>query len=134
MDVESRSLRNFILSSVSIFWDFRTKPGGVDFCLLPTSWLTLSPQDGEVPKVPIRTSEEGSSTLTSLWMSPGVLPSTPILLTYPGLLLIHVLPDTISATTFFVAVGKSVCGSNIMGTIPCSIPGFIGRGKTGIFR
>ena len=116
------------------FWEFLTKSGKVYCRLLPTSWLTLSPQGGEVQTIPIRTREDGSAMLTALQMSPGVLPSTPVLLTCRGLLLIHAPYNAASTTNSFFAGIKSVCGTNIINAISWSIPWSIGRGKTGMFQ
>ena len=81
MDIESRLLGNCISTAASNFWDCLTKPGEVDYCLLPTSWLKLSPQGGVVPIIPIITGEEVSMMPIALPMSPGVLLLMPILLT-----------------------------------------------------
>ena len=70
--------------------------------------------------------------MISLQMSPGVLPSTPILLTCREVILIHAPPDAVSATTSFVTVAKIICGANKIGAIPWSIPGFIAKAKTGL--
>ena len=100
--------------------------------MLPTFWLALSPQGGEVPKIPIRIGEDGSTTLTALQMLPELLLSMPVQITFRGFLLINAPPDAASATTSFVAGVKSVCGTNIIGAIPWSIHGLIRRDKTGI--
>ena len=65
-------------------------------------------------------------TLTASRMYPGVLLSSPVLLTYHGVILIQAPPDVVSAKTSFVKGINSVCGSNIIGAIPWSTPGFIG--------
>ena len=109
---------NFLSTIVSNILVCLTKLGEVDFHLFPTSWLTLMPQVGEVPTAPIRTGEGGSMTLTALQMLPGVVPSTPILITCSGVLLIYAPSDDVSVTTSFVAVIKSVCSNKIIVATP----------------
>ena len=64
-------------------------------------------------------------------MPPGVIPLTPVLLTFRRFLLTHTLPDAASATTSFVAGVKSVCGTTTIGAIFWSILGFIIGTTTG---
>ena len=134
MDAKSRSLGNFLSTIASNFWYCPTNHGDVDCRLLPTYWLQLRPQGGEVPTIPIRTVVEVSTTLISLQISPGVLLLTPTLLNCHGVLLIHALPDATSATTYFVAGVNRVCGANIISAIPWSIHGFIDEGNTWMVR
>ena len=134
MDVKSRSLGNFPSTTASNFWDFPTKPGQVDCRLLPTSWIKLSPQGGKFPTIPIRTGEDDSKTITSLQMSPRMLPLNPVLITCYGVLLIHAPPDAASTTTSFAVGVNSVCGANISGAIPWSISWLIKGVKTGIVQ
>ena len=84
IDVESGSLDNFTSTVASNFLDGLTKSGEVNFCISPTFGLALRPQGEEVPKIPIRDWEEFSTMRLALQMSPGVLPSTPVLLTCHG--------------------------------------------------
>ena len=65
-------------------------------------------------------------------MLPGVLPSTPDVLTWLGVLNIHAPTDAASAKKIFVAGIRSVCGVNLVTTIPLLIPGLVGRGKIGM--
>ena len=130
VDVKLRLSDNFLSTEASYFWDCLTKPGGVDFRIFPTSWIKLRPQGGAVTIIPIRYGEDFKKMLITLSMPPGVLPSTPLLLTCRGVLDIHVPPDTASATLYFISGIRSVCGINLI----AAIPGFVGRGKTGMDR
>ena len=65
-------------------------------------------------------------------MLPGVLILTPVLLTCRGVLLTHEPPNAASVTTSFFSGTKRVCGANIIGVIPWSIPGSLpGARKNG---
>ena len=81
--------------------------------------------------ITIRTEYGGSTELTSLLMSPGLISSTSVLLTCDRVLLTHTQPNAVSATTSFVVGSKSVCGINTIGAIPWSIPGLLLRVRQG---
>ena len=134
MDAESRSSGNFPSTTASNFWVFQTKAGGVYCHLFTTCSLVPRPQGGEVVTITIRTVEGSFSTLPALQIPPRVLPSTPVWLTYLGLLLTHALPNDASVTTSFVAGVKSVCGANTISAILCSILGFIFGTTTGMIQ
>ena len=87
-----------------------------------------------MPTILIRTEEGGSTTLTLLQMSPGLLLSSPVLITRQNGPVFHTLTDATSATTSFVAGVKSVFGANITGAIPWSVPGFSARDNTGMVQ
>ena len=70
--------------------------------------------------------------LTELQISPEVLPSTPVRLTYRRIMLTHPPPYATSTMTYFVADAKSRCGVNTIGATPWSISGFITGGKIGM--
>ena len=112
MDAESRSLGNFPSTTASNFWVFPTKPVEVDCCLFSTCYLTLTPQGGEVATIPMRNGKGGSTNLSSLRLPPGVLPSTPVLVTCRRVMLIHPPHDTTSTMISFFSGSKSVCGAN----------------------
>ena len=114
----------------SIFWDCLTKPGEVDCRIFPTSWIKLIPQGGTVPIIIIRTGKYVSTILISLPISPGVLQSAPVVLTWQGVLDVHTPPDTASATISFVVGVRSICGANLIAAIPWSILSFVGGSKT----
>ena len=57
-----------------------------------------------------------------------------VLLTSRGVLYVHAPHDAASTTIYFTIGIRSVCGVNLITTIPWSIPGFFGRGKTGMVR
>ena len=63
-----------------------------------------------------------------------MLLSALVLLTRRRVLFFHARPDTASVTNSFIAVIKSVSGTNTISAIHCSIPGFISGGKTGMVR
>ena len=134
MDVKSKSSGNFLSTTASNFWGCPSKPGESDCCLFPTFCITSSPQGREVPKIPIRTGEDILMTLTELLMLPGVLPPTPVLLTFRIFMLIHATTDAAFATTSFISGVNSICNTNTIHTILWSVPGFIGGGKTGMVR
>ena len=94
----------------------------------------MRPQGEEIPIIPIRTGDYGSIIPIALKMSTGFLPSTPVLLTCCRVLYVHAPLDAASATIFFVTLDTSVCGVNLIAAIHWSIPGFVGRGKTGMVR
>ena len=134
MDVKSGSSDNLPSTTASNFCDFLTNPGEVDCCLLPTSWITLSPQDGEGPTIPTRTGEDVSTIPIALQIYPGVITLARIIITCRRVLLIHTLPDAASAMTSLVAGVRSVCGANMIGAIHWSIPGFVVGGKAVMVR
>ena len=80
------------------------RSGEVDCCISPISWITLRPHGEEVaPMIPIRAREEVSLIPHEWPMFPGMVPMTPLLLTYRGVLLVHVLPDVVCAKILFTA-------------------------------
>ena len=83
--------------TASNFWDCLTKPGEVGFRLSTTCWLTLRPQGGEVQIITIRIVEDGSTIPIVLPISPGVLLSTPALLTRRVAIDVHAPTDATSA-------------------------------------
>ena len=134
MDVKYRLSKNFPSTAASNFWGFPTNPREVDYSLFATYWIALRKQVGEVATILISTGEGGSTMLTVWRISPGVIPSTPVRRTCQIVLLTHTPPDAASATTSFFQGVKSICGTNIIGAIPWSIPGFIVGGTTGLVR
>ena len=106
----------------------------MDCRISPTSWLKLSPQDGAVPIITIRSGEDVSKMTIALPMSPEVLPSMAVLLTYQGVLDTHTPPNTASAMISFVTGIRIMGGVNLISTIPWSTSGLIGGDKTGMVR
>ena len=133
MDFQSRSSDNFLSTTSSNFWDYMTKPGELDFRLLPSFWLTSRPHSGKFQIIPIRNGKDGSTMQISFKKLSGVLPSMSVLLTGCGVLSVHTPLHDVSATTSFVAGVINVCGANIIGTIYWSNLGIVCGGKTGMF-
>ena len=130
MDFKLQLLDNFPSTIASNFWDCLTKPGLVNFHISPTSWLKLRPQVGEVPIIPIRYEEDVSTMPIALSMLPGVLLSTPVLLTFCGVLNVHAPPDAVSTNISFVTGVRSIYGVNLI----AEFPWFVGRGKAGMVQ
>ena len=90
--------------------------GEVDCRVFPISRIMLRPQGGSVvPIIPIRSGEEFSLIPQSWPMFPGVVLSTPILLTCHSVLLVHMFPDVASAKISFTAGIRSVYGVREIG-------------------
>ena len=104
-------------TTASKFWVLPTKAGEVDWCLFVTCRIALRPQGGKVETIPTRTGEGEFLTLTALWMLPGVIPLTLVLINFRIFLLTHAPPDDASTMTSFVSGNKSVCGVNEIGAI-----------------
>ena len=96
--------------------------------------VLMRPQGEEVANIPISTGEGACSMLTALQTFPGVILSTPVLLTHRGVLLTHTSPHTASATTYFISGVKSVCRTAKTDTIIGSILGLVVRETTGRVR
>ena len=130
MNVKSGLSENFQPTSASNFWYCLTKSGEVDFRISPTFGLKLRPKSGSVPIIPIGADEDISTMPLALPMLPGVLPSTPVLLTLHGVLDVHTPPNAASTAISFIAEVRSICGVNLT----VAIPGFVGRDKKRMFR
>ena len=99
------------------------KSGIAGCLLLPISGLTLRPQGGAVvPIIPIRVWEEVLLISQAWTIFPGVVPLTPFLLTWWGVLLVHALPNVSSVNIFFAAGVIGICGAS---TIVFSSGGWI---------
>ena len=87
--------------------------GEVDWRISPISWNTLRPQVGAlVTTIPIRSGEEVSLILQARPMFTGVVPSNTVLLTFCGVLLVHLLPGVASAEILFAAGIIRICGAS----------------------
>ena len=117
MDVKSQLLENFPSTAASIFWDRLTKPGEEDCRILPTSWLKLRPQGGEVPKIPIITGEDVSMKPITFPILPVVLSLAPVLLTCKKSLGVHALANAVSTTISFIPGIRSTYGVNLIAVI-----------------
>ena len=120
--------------TASNFWDYLTKTGEVDCHIFPTSWLNLRPYGMAVPIMPIRTGEEILMITIALPILPGVLPPTPVLPTFQGVLDVHTPPDAMSATISFAAGVRIIHGVNLIAAAPWSIPRFVDGVNTGMVR
>ena len=83
MGVESPSLSKFPLMEVLNIWVFSTYIEPVIPCGMRIYWLPILVGDTEVP--PIRTGKFSKEYLTEILQWFGVLPSLPVLLTWPGI-------------------------------------------------
>ena len=110
------------------FWYCLTKPGKVDFRISPTSWIKLRPQCGTVPTIPIGYGYYVSTIPIALSIPYGLIPSTPVILTFRGVLDIHAPSDAVFVNISFVAGVRSIGCVNMIS----AIPGFFYGGKTGM--
>ena len=78
----------------------------------------MSPQGGAVPIIPIRDGSEVSAMPKKLSMPPGVLPSTPVLITYHVFLVVNKPPVAASTKISFFKGIRSVSVVNIIAAIP----------------
>ena len=102
------------------------KSGVADCRILSISGLMLRTQGGAVVTIiKIRDGDEVSLIPQEWPILPGMVPSTPILIIFRGVLLVHALPGVASTNIFFTASVISICAA--------SITGFVGGVKAEIY-